>query len=270
LAHQLESSSETEFLEFGPLPGVSLRHSGRRGRVIDVLPYLRLDHRYPTAVILDKFSLPIFKRADGSFVSHGCISADAAESSGYNVIRVSETSPGRILHLETALPELMKRIRDRTVPVGLGDVLNISAVKSIPFSGASRLLDMIITRDNLKDMVPAILLRMHEVACDPAQSPAVCEFFRRQLESNRAVESIKRCQVEVVVAGGNDGPDWFNVALLTATTQLSARGADGKIAPWSADNSLTTPAVGDFEVIVEPRARLPDGSPLRGPAWVTS
>lgn len=258
---------QREFLEFGPLPGVALNHPGKRGRFIDVLPYRRLDHLRPTAVILDKFSFSIFTRGEGSFVSHGCISADAAQQAGYNVIRVSEISPGRFLHLEHALPELVERIRDYTVPIGEGDVLNISAVKSVPFDGISNILNLSITRENLREMVPAILSRMQEISGDSNELPAVREFFRRQLVSNLAVESIKRRRVEVIAAGGNDGPDWFNIALLTASTQLSASGADGKIALWSADNSLTTPAIGDFEVYVEPRGN-DDGD--RGLAWLTS
>lgn len=248
---------EPKFVEFGPLPDVNLSHPGRRGIHIEVMPYRWLDQSRPTIVVFDKFSFPVFELpADNGIVSHGRISADAAERNGYNVIRVAELSPGPLLHLELALPELISFIDDRTVPVGRGDVVNISAVKSVPFAGAGRLLKLHLTAENVKDMVPQVLERLEQLHQDTKQPRAVREFARRQLASNRAVQRLRAAQVEVVAAGGNDGPDWFNIALMTATTQLSARDASGEIAPWSADNSLTTPADGDFEILMEPHSSL--------------
>lgn len=242
---------EPSFVEFGPLSEVNLLHPGRRGTHIEVMPFKWLDHSRPTVVVFDKFSFPVFKMLDDNgIVSHGRISADAAERNGYNVIRVAELSPGPLLHLELALPELISFIEDGTIPIGRGDVVNISAVKSVPFIGAGRLLKLHLTAENVKDMVPQILQRLEELQCDSEQPGAVREFARRQLESNRAVARLCKAQIEVVAAGGNDGPDWFNIALMTATTQLSARDASGEIAAWSANNSLTTPADGDFEIIL--------------------
>lgn len=244
---------DSQFVEFEPLPGINLQHPGRCGKHIDVLTYKWLDSRCPTAVIFDKFCHPIVSPRPEfkGIISHGRVSADAAERNGYNVIRVAEKSPGLQLHLDQALPELIAFIDEGIVPIGRGDVLNISAVKSIPFTTASKLLSMTITAGNLSDLVPVILQRMEEVTLDLKQPAPVKEFFRRQLGSNRAVQQIRNRNVEVIVAGGNDGPDWFNVALLTATTQLSAKDAHGRIASWSANNSLTTPATGEFEIVCQ-------------------
>lgn len=250
---------EPKIVEFGPLPQVNLSHPGRRGIHIEVMPYRWLDHSRPTVVVFDKFSYPVFNLPpDQGIVSHGRISADAAERNGYNVIRVAELSAGPLLHLELALPELIAFIEDGTVPIGRGDVVNISAVKSVPFTGAGKLLKLQLTPENLKEMVPLILERLAELQCDVKQPRAVREFARRQVESNQAVARLcaAQHQIEVVAAGGNDGPGWFNIALMTATIQLSARDASGEIAPWSANNSLTTPADGDFEILMEPASSL--------------
>lgn len=214
----------------------------------EVLPYKPIDKARPTLVIFDSFTMPVASpngERNGS-LTHGQISADAAEQRGFNVIRVTSREGGP--EFGKTMPELADRVESGEIPVGRGDVLNVSAGWGISFEKASAMLGVNITADNLRDMVPQIRQRMRDLIDSPQLSLADRNWLQAMTASNDAVERIRARGVEVVAAGGNEGPERFNIAMLTATTQLSATNSAGDMAAWSANNSLTTPGQGHYEL----------------------
>ena len=203
---------------------------------IDVLSGNPLGQSRPTVLLFDNFDLPV---APGGI----------------------QPAFGR------TMPEIANRIEDDTIPMGSGqhqnrgDVMNVSAGYGISFQDASVWFGLNITQDNVKEMVPQILRRVQELSEDPTQPANVGARMQHMFESNRAVERIRGRGVEAVAAGGRDGADMFNMAYLTATTQLPARNVAGEIASWTASNSLPTSANGHHRLFGEPeyqRHRLGD------------
>jgi hypothetical protein len=228
---------------------------------LDIWPFKPLDSTRPTLVIFDSFTCPVAAPngdADPA-LTHGQISADAAEQRGYNVVRVSSKNGGP--DFGKTMPDLADRIENGEIPVGRGDVLNVSAGWSVSFEKASRLLGLNISAENVREMVPQIRQRLRELSNDPSLSEKDRNWLKEMTASNDAVERIRGRGVEVVVSAGNEGKEEFNIALLTATTQLAATNAGGEVASWSSNNSLTTLAQRHFE----PRYRAVDliGSPVR-------
>lgn len=199
-----------------------------------------LDPNKPTLLVFDNFSgrrQPGWPNAGGEAVSvRGDVSAEEAEKQGFNVVRIGSTADDPAL--DKALPELADKIDNGDLALGQGDIVNINAESNISFKSASELIGFTITADNVKDMVPDMLQRMRELAEDPRQDAATSIWLKQMLAVNDAARRIADKGIEVVASAGTDGPDKFNIAALTATTQLALRTESGVLSTLSAKNSL--------------------------------
>ncbi len=202
-----------------------------------------LDAKKPTLLVFDNFGgrrqssgLP---PAAGEAVSvRGDVSAEEAEKQGFNVVRVGSTQDTPAL--DRTLPELADKIETGDLALGKGDIVNINAESNISYKSAGDLLGLSITADNVKDMVPDMLHRMRELSEDPRQDAATRTWLKQMLAVNDAAKRIAGKGIEVVASAGSDGPDKFNIAALTATTQLDSRTETGELSALSADNSLVS------------------------------
>lgn len=253
-------SGSGSFWQFGDVPGVpGAQESGQRhdqkpydetekqrqqGEAIALAFYdpasKDLDPSKPTLLVFDNFNgrrQPGMPPAGGEVVSaRGDVSAEEAEKQGFNVVRVGSTEDNPAL--DRALPQLADKIDRGDLPLGKGDIVNINAESNISFTSAGDLLGLTITADNVKDMVPDMLQRMRELSEDPKQDAATRTWLKQMLAVNDAAKRIADKGIEVVASAGSDGPDKFNIAALTATTQLASRTESGDLSQWSADNSL--------------------------------
>lgn len=202
-----------------------------------------LDPKKPTVLVFDNFggrrSSSGLPPAAGEPTSvRGYVSAEEAEKQGFNVIRVGSTvdTPA----LDKALPELADKIEKGDLALGQGDIVNINAESNISYKSAGDLLGLSITADNVKNMVPDMLHRMRELSEDPRQDAATRTWLKQMLAVNDAAKRIADKGIEVIASAGSDGPDKFNIAALTATTQLVARTETGELSTLSADNSLVS------------------------------
>ncbi len=223
------------------------------------------DPKKPTLLVFDNFGgrrqasgLP---PAAGEPTSvRGDVSAEEAEKQGFNVIRVGSTvdTPA----LDKALPELADKIEKGDLALGQGDIVNINAESNISYKSAGDLLGLSITADNVKNMVPDMLHRMRELSEDPRQDAATRTWLKQMLAVNDATKRIADKGIEVVASAGSDGPDKFNIAALTATTQLASRTETGELSALSADNSLVS-AEQESQGQRRQESRRPENIPTR-------
>jgi hypothetical protein len=230
----------------------------------------RLDPTKPTIAFLDDFSLTYEAAAypngrEQPGLAHGDVSAVPAEQRGYNVLRLQPTEAGnsplpgaglsiQITDFGKILTNVSKEIDKGTIPLGRGDALNISMNNKLfpaDFAGASKILAMNITPENLRDQVPAILKKMEKLANTPGQ-PQVQDVFKELVASNKAIIDMQKHGIEVVNSAGNFGPNVFDLGFLTAQTHLTGVDEKGRYYITSSRNSLSTPSLGNYELKYEP------------------
>jgi hypothetical protein len=213
------------------------------------------DKTAPTVAVLDDFSkdpdniVPFDDKGHG--LPHGDITAKAAEQNHFNVIKLQMGGND----FSKSLGSIEKKVASGELPLGKGDVLNISMGNKDPtFEQASQLLStpdhpLSVTKDNLDaGMRTKILDRLGEIQNDPKSSPAVRDWAKSTLESNQTIQRLQDRGINVVHASGNEGPDHFSINFMTAKYQLSSARPDGQPHQFSADHPLTTKSDGAFGV----------------------
>lgn len=202
-----------------------------------------------TVIVLDDYRDTNMILNNGKGFSHGELSARMAEENGFNVVRmqIGRFEGGRY-DLPNSLSALNKAIDDGAVKAGKGDVVNMSFELGQTFVDASKMLGIKITPENLRDKREEILDIMRVKSVDKVHTPKKDrELMLSVLAIDDGVKQLQAKGLEVVVAGGNNGKNQFNLGFLSADKQYSALQPDGKIEPWSANNSLTTPGLGEVE-----------------------
>ena len=213
-----------------------------------------LDPKKPTVAFLDNFTKDWPAASlDGDNpngkISHGEFSAMSAEQNGFNAVRLELTTDrAKDIDFAKTLDDVGKAIDDGKLPLGKGDVLNISAGNNDPtFDEASKTLGFKVTPENLKEMRPKILERLGELANDPSQSDKDRERFKRVVDTNAAIDRMQARGVEVMQSAGNEGPTKFSWDFMNAKHQLSAVTPDGTPEKFSANHSLATPTQANFD-----------------------
>lgn len=227
------------------------------------------DPKVPTAVFLDHFNETDVDLGSGNRVSHGEISRRAAEASGFNTLGLqfnADVSSRGPTDYSKALNAIEKSIDTGELPIGRGDVINISLGQTgsdePSFEEASKFLGFEVTPENLKEQRQRVLDRMGEIANDPSRSDDDRATARRVVDTNLAISRIQARGVEIVHAAGNEGPDKFSWDFMNANWQLSSVKPSGASDPFSANHSLTTPGDGVLPVQHVNEVDLFDPTPI--------
>jgi hypothetical protein len=246
-------------LELSPQPARTFNTFTVVGKLDGLMP----DH--PTALFLDRFDksgiFPNQWMADP--IVHGEVSASPAEQRGYNVIRLSEKpftdfSDNTPKRLSSVLEEVATNIENGTLPLGEGDVLNISLAgpRFHSYDETNRTLGLHITAENLREETPHIIEAMERYTSKTNSDDPSRQAADDAVRMYKAIQRIQRRGVEVIHAAGNtigeSGADVFDWKFLGAKTELTATNAAGEIYDWSVHNSRTTPELGDYELKYEP------------------
>ncbi|CAM6000431.1 unnamed protein product [Sphagnum balticum] len=225
-----------------------------------------LDKKRPTVAFFDNFDWskdehPSFK-FDGMYLGHGLVSALSAAKNGYNVVPVEVgDSPAN----GSLLKDLSDTIKNGTLPLGRGDVVNISlgenmstyamSTVKVPGTGDPSFekvneklkhsgFNFKITPENLKENREHLLDALSKMAQDKSD-PEWQKRAQSAVEANAAIKEIQDRGIEIVHAAGNDGPDHVDLNFLRAEHQLSSIDpVTQKIDQFSANNSLTEPEDG--------------------------
>lgn len=215
-----------------------------------------LKPKVPTVAVLDVYDFrsesPNGKRNPG--LSHGETSAAAAEARGYNVLRVNmarvrEMNSGSFDYTPS-LKALDEAIDSGDFPLKRGDAINLSMVASegVTYESASRMLGMKITPENIAANCDKMIERMREIADDPQQTDRRRNLMKFALAHNDIIEKLQSRGIEFIHSSGNDGKNLFHWEFLRAKTQLTANDPEGKTYDWSTSSSLTTRAIGGYEI----------------------
>lgn len=219
-------------------------------------PTDNLDPQKPTVAYLDNFTKdwPAAnldgEKNENAKISHGEFSAMAAEKNGFNALRLElSTNRAKDIDFAKAIDDVGKAIDDGKLPLGKGDVLNISAGNNDPtFAEASKILGFQVTPENLKEMRPKILERLDQLSKDPNQTDKDRERFKRVVDTNAAIDRMQARGIEVMQSAGNEGPGKFSWDFMNAKHQLSAVKPDGTPESFSANHSLSTPTQANFDI----------------------
>jgi len=223
------------------------------------------DDKKPTAAFIDTFSTGVGGEF-GKEIQHGVVSMAAAEKAGFNTISLEMQNSGKGADIDFSrqINGVADKIKDGTLPLGKGDVLNISMGNLDPtFADASKFLGFPVTAENLAGQKDNILERMGEISKDSNKSPDERETADRVLRTNQAIERVQAAGVEVVHSAGNDGPNRFSWDFMNAKTQLSSNKPSGKAADASASHSLTTNGDGILPVKLNNEVNLLDPTPIK-------
>lgn len=201
---------------------------------------------------------------DGTRVPHGEISRRAAEESGYQTFALKynqENAPGPTdSNFATALEKIGDQIKSGELPVGRGDVLNISLGNPGPtFKDASKFLGFEVDPKNIQP--DKVMARMKEIAVDSSRPELDRLLAQRVVKTNEAIAKIQEQGVDVITSAGNTGPDSFKWEMMTAIN-LSSNRPDGKADAFSADNSLSTAGDGVLPIHFENVGSLIDKTPI--------
>ncbi len=235
----------------------------------------KLDVFKPTVAFLDTGRTDPIK-FDQYQLSHGQVSALAASKNGFNSF-ILDIDGHRTTSMSEHLSEIDKSIETGKLPLGKGDVLNISVDKKDMMTLAklngdlekggkalSQLLEqqnpplkleLPVTAENLAKNRPALLKSLEYLA--PRD-----EAYAEALATNKALESITKRGVTVLSAAGNEGPHRIDLNNLTVKNQLgSGDEAQQCDDPFSTTNSLTQKADGAVGVYAKLDEKgQPDGN----------
>lgn len=221
------------------------------------------DPSKPTVAVLDDFRRSVFapNGPDRPGLSHGEVSAAAAEQAGFNVLRLhtkSEDTP-----MDQTLGEIYNAIGSGQLRMKKGDALNISLGLEIKFSELSCALKMNVTPENYASMVKPIRERMEQIAATRGRGlhPADAERLTGSLDVQDLVKEFQRRGIDIVHSAGNEGPNEVEIDMMYARKQLSATDPQGRIYDFSANHSLTQPYRGAFEMRYH-GANFFDGRPV--------
>jgi hypothetical protein len=209
------------------------------------------DPAKPTAVFLDDFreSTDIKVRGEVGY-SHGELSSRIAEANGFNVDRLQI---GLVKRGFMDLPGGLKQINDSVdsgkVQLKPGDVVNISLGVDVKFDQVSKMLGIQITPENIREKRDEIFKIARQKLDDKQGTPNERGLMKQMIDCTEQIQKLQERGITVVAAGGNKGPDHLNFALIAANKQYAATTPDGKIAAYSANNSLTESGTGEIHLM---------------------
>jgi hypothetical protein len=201
-----------------------------------------------TVLVLDDYRNDEMFLKDEHGFSHGELNARLLEERGFNAIRLQAGifKPG-FLDIDQSLKDVNAGIDSGAVKLGRGDIVNISLGLNKTFTEASTMLGMEITAENLREKRPEILEGIRAKAVDPETPRHERAFLKQVVRITEQIEKLQERGITVTTAEGNRGTDNFNIGLLAADKHYSALTADGQLAQYSAQNSLTTDARADID-----------------------
>lgn len=217
------------------------------------------DRDTPTAVFLDDFVQKKDLR-----VPHGEISRRAAKEGGFQTVGLhlqDVRDKGIQVDFSTAINDIDKMVASGELPLGEGDIVNISMGNRDPsFAEASKFLGFEVSRTDID--TARILSRMEEIAGDQSRSEDDRKIARRVVDTNAAITKLQERGVEVVHAAGNEGQDKFSWDFMAAKWQLSSNKPSGKPDEFSADHALTTAGDGVIPTRVVNNVSMFDSTPI--------
>ena len=236
----------------------------------------------PNLVVFDSFAtkdVPLtFKEGENaSKISHGEISAKAAEAQGFqNVFRVERGAleldpdtiqqilfqPDKVAALATlvegelasGIEALEHKVNSGEIPLGKGDAVIMSFGNGLDptFAEASTRFGVDLTPENLASKRSEFLERLKTISQDPNHPE-----FRMAANILRVNDALGRLQekgIHVIHASGNQGPERFSPGFMNAFSQVKALRPSGKVWELSADHSLAVVAgQGHFQVHLDPQ-----------------
>lgn len=218
------------------------------------------DPKNPTVAFVDSFTPDDRQNLGrGTDVTHGEFSAGSAEANGFNSFRVQANS-GNGNSFAQILENVEKKINTGELPLGKGDVVNISLGNpDLTFEQASQVFGFEINKDNLAQNKDRILEKAKEFAQDQ-NNGELREIFENIVKSNEAISRLQEKGITVMHAAGNNGPDRFSLEFMNANMQLNSQ-TDGKPDGFSAAHNLTSPGDGKFKFTRE--ADMTSPTPIR-------
>jgi hypothetical protein len=218
---------------------------------------LRSDRQFnpnkPTVAVLDDWKQssmsPNGSKKPG--LSHGEVSAAAAEAAGFNVLRL-QTPPDDELSVADSLKNIARAVKSGQLPLKKGDAVNVSLGVEFPFVEASCALKMEITPENYAAQRDAIKVKMRERVNSGDMHEMDKINIQQGLRVMNAVDRLQKLGIDIVNSAGNDGADRVNLGMMTAKHQLSATNPQGRVYPWSVSHSLTEPYPGSFVLQYQP------------------
>jgi hypothetical protein len=225
-----------------------------RTKPAEYLPNSRpFDESKRTVLVLDDYrETEMFMRGDKGF-SHGELNARLTEENGFNAVRmqVGFNKPG-YFDIENSLKTVNAGIEDGSLPLGNGDIINISLGLNKTFTEASKVLGIDINAENLLEKRTEILQAMREKSLDHDVPRKTRDWLRQMVGINDQIEALQERGIIVATAEGNKGSDNFNLGLLAADKHYSSLNADGTVADYAAHNSLTTDAQAEINFYARP------------------
>lgn len=202
-----------------------------------------------TVIVLDDYRQSDMIVNQGKGFSHGELSARMAEENGFNTVRlqIGLRADGHY-DLVNSLGKLCQSIDDGSLKVKKGDIVNLSFDLAKTFESASKMLGIQVTRENLHEKRGEILDIMRAKSVDHSTPKRDREFMRTVLAIDEGVKNLQERGLTVVAAAGNAGKNSFNIGFLSADKHFSALDPDGRKASYSADNSMTTPGLGEVNI----------------------
>lgn len=223
------------------------------------------DPKKPTAAFLDGFHDGSEAIGQWTYVPHGDLSMNAAQKNGFNTIGLDineKKETNKTNDYSKQINAIADQIKSGQLPLGKGDVLNISMGNSDPtFEQASKFLGFDVNAENLASQKDHILSRMDQIANDPSRSDMDRFTAAEVVRTNQAIDRVQSQGVEVVHAAGNDGPDKFSWDFLKVKTDLSSVKPSGKPDSFSASNSNTKSADGILPITHDTNLRPLDPTP---------
>lgn len=150
--------------------------------------------------------------------------------------------------LATPINEFAEKVKSGEIPMGKGDVLNVSMGdnaahdkdgKAIPGTGSptfeelSKKLGFEVTPGNLNENKDRILAKLGDVAKDTSD-PEWQKRAETALKTNKAIENVQSTGIEVVHSASNDGNNRVDINFLKANHELqSVDPATGKLDKFS-------------------------------------
>ena len=218
----------------------------------------KINPKEPTAVFLDKFknappaSINSLEKGQPTKsdlpVGHGDVSAMAAEQNGFNVVRVDDKAG-----LASELAGIEKDVSNGKLPLGKGDVINISMGQeqefgSMSYPWASQLFGTNINKNNVGNPgVQKVIREKMEALAKKPGSDADQTAARDALSIQDSVNRLQKKGIQIMHAQP-DKPNTFDAEFMNGKMELTANGTDGKVASFATDNKLSKPMPGVFQV----------------------
>ena len=231
------------------LPPPRPRHLGTYKVIPPEKPF---DEQHRTIAFLDDFTKDGFGPSIGKTrISHGEISASAAEQNGFNVLRLQRNYKAIRYELSSDFSLPLKAIHEDILAGRLkmraGDMLNISSGQPFlgimgqpSFAELNELLnlsgDKVLSAKNINSVHEhsVIFTAIKKKLMDPELDPRVSHRLEDALKANDYVRKIQGLGIQVVIAAGNNGAERFSLDFLSARKRLAATDSEGRLTDFSA------------------------------------